>query len=98
MIRAIAPSLLQRITVVTEENVEKRIVRAAVELGADSYICSYCSGKPLHAAFGGVSPLLVRIELLATPEAAEAIVQRIGVLQEENYPITAIVDPVKVCV
>jgi hypothetical protein len=89
---------LQRITLIADESLEKIVVEESQRLGAESYICSFCSGKPLH------NPMeltisrqsLVRIELLAPPAEAEAIMNYIRILQSRNYPLTAVVDSVDV--
>jgi hypothetical protein len=89
---------LQRITLIADESVEKVVVEQSLRLGAKSYICSFCSGKPLHNAVE--RPLthssLVRIELLAEPAETEAILTYIRNLQVRQYPVTAVMDSVEV--
>lgn len=90
---------LQRITLITDETLEKLVIDQALRLGVESYICSYCSGKPLHLATE--TPLsrhpLVRIELLSQPDAAAALMSYIQTLQSRNYPMTAVMDCVTAC-
>lgn len=87
---------IQRITVILDEALEKEVVEQAVRLGAQGYLCSYCSGKPLHdtyeAAHGATS--LVRVELLAAPTEAEAIAEHLQQLQRRHYPVTILMDAV----
>lgn len=96
MMSATSPAVLQRITLITDETLEKMMIDQAVKLGADGYICSYCSGKPLHDPVEKPfrPHLLVRIELLAAPEPADAILSYVRNLQGRNYPVTAVVDSV----
>jgi hypothetical protein len=95
MLNGTGPATLQRITLVTDESLEALIVDMAQQLGAESYICSYCSGKPLRRALerpmGGS---LVRIELLAQSGTAETIMSFIRQLQHRHDLVTAVIDPV----
>jgi hypothetical protein len=86
----------QRITLITDESLEKLVLDQAVRLGVDSYICSFCSGRPLRAAieFQTDGRSLVRIELLAQATQARDILAYIQQLQQRNYPVMAVIDPV----
>jgi len=87
---------LQRITLITDESLEKMLLDKARALGADNYVCSYCSGKPLHVAVEDPRRMgsLVRIELLAQAEAAQAILEYVNHLLVRNYPLTVLMDSV----
>jgi hypothetical protein len=89
----------RRITVVTDETYEKLMVEQARKHGVESYICTYCSGKPLHDTFERLhaTHALVRIELLALQPTADAFVRDIQQMQSLNYPVMATVDDVMVC-
>ncbi len=89
----------RRITIVTEEAFEKLMIDQALKRGVNSYICTYCSGKPLHEAFEKslASQPLVRIELLARPAVAEALAGDLQRLEGLHYPVMALVDEVAVC-
>lgn len=91
-----APGQLQRITVILDEALEKEVIEQAVRLGAQGYLCSYCSGKPLHDTYESANGTasLVRIELLASPAAAEAIAEHLQQLQKRHYPVTVLLDAV----
>lgn len=99
MVTGTNQATLQRITLITDETLEKLVIDQAIRLGVDSYICSYCSGKPLHSTME--RPVsrhpLVRIELLAQPGGADAIMNYIQNLQSRNYPVTAVMDCVTAC-
>jgi hypothetical protein len=90
---------MQRITLVTDETLEQMIVEQALRLGVSSYICCYCSGKPLHQAVE--KPVsrcsLVRIEFLAQPTEAEAVMDYLQHLRSRNYGLTAVMDTVTTC-
>lgn len=94
---ASAPNgVLQRMTLILDEALEKEIIDQAQRLGATSYLCSYCSGKPLHNTIEPLAPAgsLVRIELLVQPRAAEPLMQYLLDLQAKHYPLTVLMDSV----
>jgi hypothetical protein len=89
---------LLRVTLVVEETLEKWVIDQAQAIGVESYLCSYCSGKLLQDVFEnlGANRGLVRIELLARPEASSDLLSFLEQLQRRHYPVTALVDRVTV--
>jgi hypothetical protein len=94
-----AAGQMLRITLVLDEALEKWVIDQAVALGVESYICCYCSGKPLHEAYETAGPTrgLVRVELLLRPGSAAEVLGFVQQLQRRHYPITALLDRVTVC-
>ncbi len=88
-----------RVTLVIDESLEKWIIDQARAAGVEGYICSYCSGKPPHEAFESTAVRhgLVRVELLARPVAADAVLALLHGLQRRRQAVTALMDHVTVC-
>lgn len=88
--------MLQRITLFVDESLENEIIVQGLRLGACSYICSYCSGKPLHNAFESATRIssLVRIELLAPLDRSAGIIEYIQYMLRRHCAVTALVDVV----
>ena len=89
---------IRRVTVTAETALENRLLEAFLNLGARGYTCIYCFGKGQHEViedpYTGRS--LVRIEVLARPEVAEAILAYVHKAEFANFPIIGFMDNVQV--
>jgi len=83
---AAAEAGLLRISVLTAIPFEERLYQKAVELGLMCYARMSCPDDPPF----------VRVEVLATPPAAEALLAFLRGHARRPYPITTTVDPVAV--
>jgi hypothetical protein len=87
---------IRRVTVIAETVLEQQLLQEFTKLGAKGYTCTYCFGKGRHEViedpFTGRS--LVRIEVLARPEVAEAILRYVSRDEFRTYPLTGFMDNV----
>ena len=88
---------MKRITIIGDESVRYRIVKEIHEMGATGYTDCYVHGKgargirPRHA-----EPANTKIEVIATPEVAQRILEHIAQHYFDNYAMIAFLDDVEV--
>lgn len=87
---------IKRITVFTANTFERELYAKAAECGVLSYVCMYCSGRGLAdpCESGRAVVPLVRVEVLAKPEAAERLIAFLRLHRGGPVPVTATVDSV----
>jgi nitrogen regulatory protein PII len=88
---------MKRVTIIGDDTVKYRIVQELRELGATGYTDCGVHGKgargirPRHA-----EPANRKIEVIATPEVAERILEHIAQHYFDNYAMIAFLDDVEV--
>ncbi len=91
---------VKRVVVIAESVLLKELLSQFAELGAKGYNCMYCFGKGEHGMvedmFSSPDRSCVRIEMITTPEVADAILDFVHAGSVQRYPITAFVDTVEV--
>jgi nitrogen regulatory protein PII len=89
---------IRRVTVMAETALEHTLLDAFTKMGVKGYTCVYCFGKGRHEViedpYTGRS--LVRIEMLARSEVAEAILAYVHKTEFSNYPVIGFMDKVQV--
>jgi hypothetical protein len=89
---------VRRLVIICDTSIERLMQEEVIKAGARGYNCVYCFGKGRHEEvadpFTGRSR--VRIEVLAKPAVAEAILDFVHRPDFEGYPVTAFVDTVEV--
>ncbi len=89
---------IKRVVVVADASLQKSLLDEFLKLGAHGYTCVYCFGKGEHEViedpFTGRSR--IRIELLARPEVATAILEFIHKSKFEILPVIGFMDEVEV--
>lgn len=89
---------LYKVVVVAETAMEEEIFERAFQLGAKGYTCVYCFGRGEHPVYEDVflTNSQVRIEIVASRQTAEAILNFTQEEEFENRPITAYIETVEV--
>jgi nitrogen regulatory protein P-II 2 len=88
---------MKRVTIIGDDTVKYRIIQEVQELGATGYTDCGVHGKgargirPRHA-----EPANTKIEVIATPEVAERILEHIAQHYFDNYAMIAFLDDVEV--
>jgi hypothetical protein len=89
---------INRVVVIADTALERILLSEFLKLGAKGYNCTNCIGKGRHETledpYTGRSR--VRIEVLAKPEVATAILEYVHNKQFGRYPVAAFMDTVKV--
>jgi nitrogen regulatory protein PII len=88
---------LKRVTIVGENSLEERMVKEAHELGATGYTYTVVHGEGAK----GLRPSTwngpnAKIEIIATAEIAERILEHVAKNYFESYAVIAYVDDVQV--
>lgn len=88
---------MKRVTIIGDDTVKYRIIQEVQELGATGYTDCGVHGKgargirPRHA-----EPANTKIEVIATPEVAQRILEHIAQYYFDNYAMIAFLDDVEV--
>lgn len=88
---------MKRVTIIGDETVRYRIVKEIQEMGATGYTDFVVHGRgargvrPSHA-----EPANAKIEVIATPELAQRILEHIAQHYFDNYAMIAFLDDVEV--
>jgi hypothetical protein len=86
-----------RVVVIADTALERILLSEFIKLGAKGYNCTNCFGKGRHETledpFTGRSR--VRIEVLAKPDVALAILKYVHNKEFGRYPVAAFMDTVK---
>jgi hypothetical protein len=89
---------VRRVVIIADTAIERLLLEHIMSVGARGYNCVYCFGKgrhePIDDPFTGRSR--VRIEVLAKPSVATAIMDFVHQHDLQSYPITAFFDTVEV--
>ncbi|MBD3675725.1 MAG: hypothetical protein HUJ26_19610 [Planctomycetaceae bacterium] len=90
--------LAKRMTVIADITIKPTLLNEFLKLGAKGYHCVVVFGKGEHEQIGDLltGSALVRIELVTTPEVADAIMDYVHSGKFHNYALTAYVDNVEV--
>ncbi len=91
----------RRVTVIVDATLESQLLDKIIELGARGYNTVKCGGRGMHAITGDPfqSGELVRIEVIASVEVGNAILDYIHTVQFQQfgrYALTAYADTVEV--
>jgi hypothetical protein len=89
---------IARVVVIADTQLEKILLAEFIKMGAKGYNCSYCTGKGRHESVDDVfnGNKRVRIEVLARPHLAAAILEYMHKKQFGSYPAAAFMDTVEV--
>jgi nitrogen regulatory protein P-II 2 len=88
---------VKRVTIIGDNTVEYRLVKEIHDLGSTGYTCYFVHGqgasgvRPRHGEPGNT-----KIEVIATPEIAEKVVEHIAEHYFEKYAMIAFLDDVEV--
>jgi nitrogen regulatory protein P-II 2 len=88
---------MKRVTIIDDNTVEYRLVKEIHDLGATGYTCYLVRGqgargvRPRHAEPGNT-----KIEVIATSELAQKILEHVAQHYFNNYAMIAILDDVEV--
>jgi len=88
---------MKRVTIIGDNTVEYRIIKEVHDLGATGHTCFLVHGqgargvRPRHAEPGNT-----KIEVIATPEVAQRIIEHIAQHYFNNYAMIAFLDDVEV--
>lgn len=88
---------MKRVTIIGDNTVEYRILQEVHSMGATGYTCFPVRGKgargirPRHA-----EPANIKIEIIATPEVAQQILEHMAAHYFEQYAMIAFLDDVEV--
>ncbi len=91
------PVPMKRVTIIGDDTVRYRVVKEIRDLGATGYTDYGVHGegargvRPRHA-----EPANVKIEIIATPEVAQRILDHIAKHYFDNYAMIAFLDDVEV--
>ena len=89
---------INRVVVIADTAIERALIAEFLKLGAKGYNLTNCIGKGRHETledpYTGRSR--VRIEILAKPEVAAAILEYVHKKEFGRYPVAAFMDTVKV--
>jgi len=88
---------MKRVTIIGDETVRYRIVKEIHDMGATGYTDFLVHGwgaRGLRPSHG--EPTNAKIEVIATPELAQRIIEHIAQHYFENYAMIAFLDEVEV--
>jgi len=89
--------LMKRVTIIGDSTVEYRLLNEIKGFGATGYTCLHVHGqgasgvRPRHAEPGNT-----KIEVIATPELAQQIIEHVAKHYFETYAMIAFLDDVEV--
>ena len=89
--------LMKRVTIIGDNSVEYRILEEIHTLGGAGYTCYTVHGggaRGLRSRHG--EPGNTKIEVIATPEVAQRILEHVAEHYFDNYAINAFLDDVEV--
>jgi hypothetical protein len=91
---------VRRVVVIADRLFERQLLDDFVKLGVAGWTISYCAGKGVHAImddpFSQPDRSRVRIEILASPAIAEAMMHRVEKTPYNLRRVIAFMDNVKV--
>ncbi len=89
-----------RVVVICDRTLECQLIDEFVKLGAKGWTSAYCNGKGEHAImedpFQEPDRSRVRIEMVTSPEAAEAIMQHVDAPKYRQRSVFSYMDNVLV--
>jgi hypothetical protein len=90
---------IHRVVIIADTALEQTLLPEFLKLGAKGYNCTYCFGKgrhePIEDPFTG-SRSRIRVEVLARPQVAAAIMEFVHRKQFSAYAVVAYLDTVEV--
>jgi nitrogen regulatory protein P-II 2 len=90
-------TIMKRIIIIGDSDLEYRLLKEILELGATGYTCYGVRGRgargirPRHAKSGNI-----KLEVIATAEVAQSILEHVAKNYFEQYALIALIDDVEV--
>jgi nitrogen regulatory protein P-II 2 len=90
-------TVMKRVIIIGDTDLESRLLNQILELGATGYTCYGVRGRgargirPRHAKSGNI-----KIEVIATAEVAQGILEHVAKEYFEQYAMIALIDDVEV--